>query len=373
MIEDQRRMDDFNEKVNMVLRVIEKHKADGLLLLSQRMISWLTGARGFINIASTDSVFRVLITNSKKIYLIVNNIESLRIVEEELQDIELPVAEFPWYDLKGAEKIVSEIMGSHSKLLIEQDVEEELVRLQYVLSNVEQNLMRVLSAEVAMLTEQTLMNVKRGQTEFEVAGEVAKSFLTSGIEPIVLLAAADERAMKRRHPLPTTNFINHYLLFSACGRRHGLVASVTRTLSLDSFFPELVRRHRSVGYVDATAIAASIAGASLGDIFAQIQMAYATEGFGNEWKLHHQGGISGYASRMVFATPNSTFKLADGMVATWNPSISGVKSEDTCLVSSNGIEVLTVRTGSPWPMYQYSINGVTVTRPGILRRTVFYS
>jgi hypothetical protein len=50
----------------------------------------------------------------------------------------------------------------------------------------------------------------------------------------------------------------------------------------------------------------------------------------------------------------------------WNPSITGVKSEDTVLVTDAGPEVLT-RTGA-WPQARVELDGGAVERPTILAR-----
>ncbi len=63
--------------------------------------------------------------------------------------------------------------------------------------------------------------------------------------------------------------------------------------------------------------------------------------------MHHQGRLTGYDGREIFGTPASQYRLQHNQVLTWNPSITGAKSEDTVLLSENGPEVLT-RSGS-WP------------------------
>ena len=57
--------------------------------------------------------------------------------------------------------------------------------------------------------------------------------------------------------------------------------------------------------------------------------------------MHHQGGATGYGPREALATPESTFRVAEGQFYAWNPSIAGVKSEDTMVVGSQGNQVIT--------------------------------
>jgi hypothetical protein len=73
-----------------------------------------------------------------------------------------------------------------------------------------------------------------------------------------------------------------------------------------------------------------------------LQRAYADAGVPDEWRLHHQGGITGYSGREVFATPGDETTLPDACAVAWNPSVAGGgKSEDTALVTHAGVEVIT--------------------------------
>ena len=126
------------------------------------------------------------------------------------------------------------------------------------------------------------------------------------------------------------------------------------------------RKAEATATVDATFIAATRPGNSLGNIFEQAATAYAQTGFPDEWQLHHQGGPAGYEPREYIATPGSTDVVVAGQAYAWNPSITGAKSEDTILVGENGNEILT--SISKWPMLSISIEGQAdpLLRPSIL-------
>jgi len=48
----------------------------------------------------------------------------------------------------------------------------------------------------------------------------------------------------------------------------------------------------------------------------------------------------------------------------WNPSITGTKVEETCILSDNGIEIL---TASPdFPRITTEIEGIEYSSPGVL-------
>jgi antitoxin VapB len=79
-------------------------------------------------------------------------------------------------------------------------------------------------------------------------------------------------------------------------------------------------------------------------------------GFPTEWQQHHQGGIAGYEPRENLASPTSTEVIVEGQVLAWNPSIAGVKMEDTILVGVHSNELLTPT--SLWPVMSINIPGV---------------
>jgi hypothetical protein len=56
--------------------------------------------------------------------------------------------------------------------------------------------------------------------------------------------------------------------------------------------------------------------------------------------LHHQGGLTGYASREVIATPSSREIIQAGHAFAWNPSITGAKAEETFVLLESGAEVV---------------------------------
>jgi hypothetical protein len=89
-------------------------------------------------------------------------------------------------------------------------------------------------------------------------------------------------------------------------------------------------------------ISASRPGRTHGELFEVIAEAYDRQGFPEEWRLHHQGGLTGYNGREVFAVPGEPTPLPQISAVAWNPSITGGgKSEDTVLVTADGHEVVT--------------------------------
>jgi antitoxin VapB len=94
--------------------------------------------------------------------------------------------------------------------------------------------------------------------------------------------------------------------------------------------------------VDGAVLAASRPGTTLGELFAVLAGAYEAQDVPGEWRHHHQGGLTGYRGREVFATPDDATPLPPACAVAWNPSVTGGgKSEDTALVTADGVEVVT--------------------------------
>jgi antitoxin VapB len=181
---------------------------------------------------------------------------------------------------------------------------------------------------------------------------------------IVNLIATDERIFKFRHPLPTDKKLDRYCMMILCGRKWGLVCSLTRFVHSGALSDELREKSGAVARVDAEMIAATRPGATLQDIFQKSADAYRDCGFPDEWQLHHQGGPAGYEPREFVGTPTATDVVLSGQAYAWNPSITGSKSEDTILVGNDRNEVISAIPG--WPVVKVEIGGQVIERPAIL-------
>src|SRR5690606_22882123 len=122
-----------------------------------------------------------------------------------------------------------------------------------------------------------------------------------------------------RHPLITDKTLERYAMIVVCMRRHGLIVSGTRLVHFGTLPSELRQKMERVAAIDAAVIAASKPGRTLGDIFADLQAAYAAQGETDQWHYHHQGGLAGYAARERIATPGDPTVLHANQVVAWNP------------------------------------------------------
>ena len=170
-------------------------------------------------------------------------------------------------------------------------------------------------------------------------------------------------------PPPPVLFTQEQLIIVLSGRRHGLIASLTRIVHFGPLPSDAPLRllHRAVTRVDAVAIANTVVGATSDTIMASIQKAYEEVGFVGEWLHHHQGGATGYRSREWKAEPGVRYQVGRPQAFAWNPSVAGPRSEDTILVGAKeGCDVAEVLTATPsWPMIKHVVNGIEIERPDV--------
>jgi Xaa-Pro aminopeptidase len=360
-------MTELDVKHQRLNELLARHSADALLLQRVSSFAWATcGAASYINTASTEGVGSLLITPAKR-YLITNNIEAPHFEQEEqlaAQGWEFRVA--VWHeenpavaDLTRGLKLAAD--GPYPGAI---DLSGELAQLRASLLPEEGERYRSVSKLCAEAMNAAIRAVRPGMTEYAIAARLDQETFARGVQPIVNLIATDDRIFNFRHPLPTGKQLDKYAMLVVCGRKYGLITSITRLVHFGRLPDDLRRKMVAVATVDAAFIAATRPGRALSEVFKRATDAYAMTGFANEWHLHHQGGPAGYEPREHVATPASTGIVAAGQVYAWNPSITGAKSEDTILVGQSGNEVLTVIPD--WPILFVEAEGQNIPRPAIL-------
>ena len=312
----------------------------------------------------------LLITENSK-FVISNNIEAPRMIEEEgLEKQGFIPKTFPWHEDQEA-SIIKELVGDGT---VGCDVPfpntvmlaEEIARLRYSLTSEELDRYRWLGERVSLALEKTMIDTKRGEKESEVVGRLCNELWKDRIDPITLMAAADDRIFKFRHPIPTERRIEKYLMVSVNARKWGLIVSLTRFVYFGKLPEELREKYEANVFIDCTLMAHTHPGVPAREVLQKGIEAYREKGYPEEWKLHHQGGSIGYTGRdyrVNFKTPDI---IQENQAFTWNPSITGTKSEDTILAISKGPEMIT--RPILYPTLSMEVGRTAFIRPNIFEK-----
>jgi Xaa-Pro dipeptidase len=323
--------------------LMDERGVEALLLSSPANFAWYTGgADNRVDHGDPVGVASVLITTDDA-YIFTNNIEAPRMREE--QTPEMQVVEHPWHEDPSAllrELTGGASMGADSPSGSGQDLSAEIPPLRYVLDGDAIESYRRLGADISIAVSEAAGSLTPDTDEFEAAAELSAACLERGIFVPVLLAASEERLVRYRHPVPHGGPLGRQAMLVACAERGGLFASVTRMIYFEEPDPQTVRHQEACEEVlRRMREEATRQGRTLAEAFENCRRYYAEAGFPEEWRDHHQGGMTGYASREIIATPGTQQEIRESQAFAWNPSLVGAKAEETFVLGPDGPEILT--------------------------------
>jgi Xaa-Pro dipeptidase len=287
-------------------------------------VRWLLCGRG--RPVSAGSSPYTVVVGEERAQVLYQDIESPRVAaEERWEELGYEPVAYPWFEPAPAEA-----------------TQPDFSPLRLALGPEELDRYRRAGADVAAAFVEALDALRPELWELSAAGELAGPLVARGFTAPVVLVGGEQRAPVYRHPLPTCERLGRFALLAVTAEREGLYMSLTRVVSFGEPPPELERVVHAAAEVDAAVLRASRPGATLGGLFDVLARAYAEQGFPEEWRHHHQGGLTGYRGREVFAVPGDATRLPEACAVAWNPSVTGGgKSEDTALVTAAGVEVIT--------------------------------
>jgi antitoxin VapB len=284
----------------------------GVVLRRPVNFAWYTGgADSRVDHVAPDGVADIVVTPEAEL-VIASTMSGPRMRAEQTPDME--VVEHPWWEDAGPairEATGNARLGSDGRVPGTVDLGAEVDALRRTLDADAIVRLRDIGADLTAAVAEAAEAVNAGTSESEIA-------------------------------LPTDSTIAHRALLAASAERGGLFANHTVIVELDEPDPELARRCAAcVEILDRMREEATRPGRTLADAFEDCRRFYAEAGYPDEWRLHHQGGLTGYGSREVIATPSTKHVIEPAQAFAWNPSVTGAKAEQTFVLAETGPEVLT--------------------------------
>ncbi|MBC7545972.1 MAG: M24 family metallopeptidase [Candidatus Sericytochromatia bacterium] len=329
------------------------HRLDAIRLRGVDWFSWATaGGSSVIILTNEIGVAEVLVTDDTA-WILTTPIEAERLREEEVPT-EYDLHVMPWTTQNLLLAAVPQAAGwriaSDRPLGGESPLPAELVQLKRQMLPEEITRYERLGRDAALCVSAALAAAQPDWTEIRLAGEAAREMWIRGIHPTLTLVAGGTRLARHRHPFPTASALGERAMLVICGRRHGLYANMTRFVAFEG--PSAADLHglAQLRRIEAAGFNASRPGNTLASVYHTLTEAYAEAGYPGEELNHHQGGTTGYLSREVVATPHTHDSLTENMAVAWNPSLPGLKIEDTMLITANGLRCLT--SDPTWPTVQ---------------------
>lgn len=352
-------------------------KLDGMLFTQVRNVYWITAglANNQIVLNKDVGAASLLVMKNGAKYLVCNGAEAGRMMDESLAKLGYQLKMYNWYesnsvsDVRGA--IIAELanggrIGSDVSYPGTILVADQFKPLRFRMTDQEVKRYRWLGRQVTEAVVEVCKAVAPGMNEFQIEALTSDALRARGILPTVLLTAVDERIFKYRHALPGGAALKQYAMVNVVAEKWGMPIAVTRFVHFGPLPEELKTKLEKTARVNAHFEAATIPGTTCASLFEQCKTWYAEAGFPDEWKLHHQGGATGYDDREYVIYPGVQETVRERQAFAWNPTITGAKIENTLIAFADHTEIVTVSDG--WPMIRVELNGKTYEEPGILIR-----
>ncbi|MBA3704050.1 MAG: aminopeptidase P family N-terminal domain-containing protein, partial [Rubrobacteraceae bacterium] len=306
--------------------LMDGHGVGALLLSSPANFAWYTGgADNRVDHGDPVGVASVLVTTDDA-YILTNNIEAPRMREEQTPVME--VVEHPWHEEPAAllKELTGAGVGTDVPSTSGPDLSAEIPPLRYVLDGDAIEDYRRLGADTAHAVSEAAGSLSPDTDELEAAAELSAACLKRDIFVPVLLAASEERLVRYRHPIPHGGPLGRQAMLVVCAERGGLFVSLTRMIYFEEPDPQTARRQDACEEVlSRMREEATREGRTLAQAFEDCRRFYGEAGFAEGWRDHHQGGMTGYASRELIATPGTHQEIREGQAFAWNPSLEGAK------------------------------------------------
>ena len=289
--------------------------------------------------------------------VVANAIENPRLASEALVGAGFESIEYGWTEERADPSLPVRLsieaaggpIGCDTPLGGAVTLEPDISRLRAPLTRHELQRYRELGASVGCAIGAVARSVEVGASEQDVAGLLTSALAPMQIRPVVLLVAADDRIARYRHP------------------RGGLIVAASRLVHIGGLDAELARRTRAAATTYAMLLRATRSGATGARLFEAAVSGYAAAGFPGEERLHHQGGAIGYRPREWVAHPQSDDVVTPPQAFAWNPTVTGTKIEESCIVHADGrIDGLT--STPDWPCIEVDVHGQRVALPDVLIR-----
>ena len=225
-----------------------------------------------------------------------------------------------------------------------------------------------MGAAVAHALEANGRALHAGQTEQEVAGQLAHRLVHHGIHPVALTAAADGRAARHPRPGVTDAIVQSSCLVGVTARRAGLHVTAARTICLDPPSDEFRGQFDTACRIVAAQAAAGMPGTAAAAVLHAAERIAQLGGQVDAWRTGPPGHVIGWLPVERPLPPATPLVLEESWAVHWRAGIGPAFVADTYLVASPPESVTPVESGL-WPFKRVMVAGQTLDVPDLLTKT----
>jgi hypothetical protein len=365
---DVRRLD-VEAKQSLVAQLLHDSECDGLLVLHPANFRWLTAGANPVGLYGRDEV-PALYFNASQRWLLCSATDSQRFFAEEVDGLGFQLKEWHWS--ASREQLLADLVFGR-KVAADQPFRgckhagTFFAAERRKLTSYEVDRMIELGKVLAHAVEATARNFAWGDTEEEIAGQLAHRLLRHGAEPVALQVSGDGRGRVFRRRGHQPEQVTKWCVLQATGRQYGLHATAARTVyhgpPEDTWRPdfEFALRLRVVHL--AVGKSGDLVSASIDAGRAMLRPTPHE----HEWRAAPPVCLTGREPSEGVFLPFAQDHWTPGWVAVWQERIGATAIVDTYLLTEGGWKLLTVP--SEWPIRRAASPERVFELPDVLLRT----
>jgi len=363
---DLERIQEVDRRHGLLAEYLSLKNLDAALLIRPKNFAWLSCGGDNTRRGMSEPVAAMFVTPDARLVLCGAS-DSGQLFDTELAGLGFQLKERPWSEdrdvlfrdlCRGRAVAVDEGLG--------ETLDQDLADFRMALAVRDHARLRMLGSEVAHCVEASARQCEPGETEAEVAGQLAHRLIRRGIDPIQVQVMSDGQSRRYRHWSYSSDRIERFTVISVIGRRDGLHAGTSRTVCFGSPPQQLLDWHQHAALVQATGMFFSFGGWAFRETWDRVARIYEKFGAPDEWRAAEQAEVIGYDVCEASVGPQSTRKFVTGSAVHWHPSVGSASVADTILLTQTGFELLTI--GENWPMLPVLVKNQPLPRPAIFCR-----
>ncbi len=348
---------DIDAKQAALVPILAAMGVESLLLFMPAHVTWFTAG---MNVAGLipDSERPGIYTNGHQRWVICSNADTQRLFDEELDGLGFQVKEWQWEAgrsdflmyLTAGNKVAADRPFPQIPL-----ANEQFRPLLRVLTPFEQSQFRELGRLVVHAIEATARIFSRGETEQEIAGQLAHRLLQHGIEPGAVCVAADGRGEKYRRTGAGLTCVTRTAVIQATGSRDGLFATCSRTVCFGPVPTEFAIAHDLAVKQAGSFRSWTKPNKTIGSIGVAGRAILAQSPYEFDYWLSPPGYATGRFAAEILGRPGNEEPLAARNAVVWQPRVGPAAVVDTLLVTD--AEPLAITPPDGWPVKRLIVRG----------------
>ena len=361
---------DIDAKQETVGRILADLGCEGAVLLTPAHVAWFTGGlnvRGLIADTERPGVF----TNGRQRWLICSNVDTQRLFDEELDRLGFQLKEWQW--ATGRANLLGELVAGKKMAadrpfpnlaLINDRLRTELRPL----AAGDRDRLHALGRLTVHAVEATARTMSRGDTEEEIAGQVAHRLYHHGAEAAGVSVTADGRGRKFRRAGFTAARATAACVIQATATKDGLHVTVSRTVAFGKPDPAVKAEHDMACRMSGLYRAFAVPGHTVGEAGEAGRGVLAGTPNEYDWRESLPGYGTGWLPAEELRRMGQDEPFVADQAVVWQARVGAAAVVDTVLTTPAGPAPVT--PPEDWPFKRIKVGERTADVPDVLVRGV---